>query len=136
MSAPDVLRIASLCVALAGAETLHGIVRTVWLARKVGKERAIKLSVVSGTALAFVVCYWLVPGVGLQGGLQHFLLGVLLATFMATFDVAFGRLVMRFGWPRIWRDFNPASGNYLSIGLAALSLIPTGVWWLRSPGSH
>lgn len=132
MSQPDVLRIAGLCIALAGAETLHGIVRTVWLARKVGKERATRLSVVSGTALAFFVCYVLVPGIGLQGWLQHFMLGILLSAFMAGFDITFGRLVMRFNWRRIWRDFNPSSGNYLSIGLVALSVIPLAVWSLRT----
>ncbi len=131
MSAPDVLRIASLCVALAGAETLHGIVRTVWLARKLGKERAIKVSVVSGTTLALLVCYILVPGIGLQGPRQHLILGAVLAAFMATFDIAFGKLVMRFSWQRVFRDFNPSSGNYLSLGLATLTLIPVFVWWLR-----
>ncbi len=132
MSSPDVLRIASLCIALAGFETLHGIVRTVWVAKKLGKERAIRLSVFSGTALAFGVCYVLVPAVGLKGPSAHIGLGLLLAAFMAAFDVAFGRWVMRFKWPRIWRDFNPASGNYLSFGLLALTFIPVLVWWLRA----
>lgn len=131
MSSPDLLRIASLCVALAGAETLHGVVRTVWLARRIGKERAIKVSAVSGTALAFVVCYVLVPDIGLQGARQHLVLGAILAAFMAFFDIAFGRWVMRFTWQRILRDFNPASGNYLSLGLAALAMLPALVWWLR-----
>jgi hypothetical protein len=131
MSSPDILRIASLCVALAGAETLHGIVRTVWLARQLGKERAIKVSVVSGTALAFLVCYILVPGIGLQGPRQHLILGAVLAAFMAAFDIAIGKLVMRFSWQRIIRDFSPRSGNYLSFGLAALTLIPVLVEWLR-----
>lgn len=123
-----------MCVALAGAETLHGIIRTILLARWLGKERALKVSIVSGTALAFVVCYVMVPGIALQGAPQHFMLGVLLAAFMASFDIAFGKLVMHFKWQRIWRDFNPANGNYLSVGLVALALIPTLVWWLRSSG--
>ena len=131
MSSPDIVRIAALCVALAGAETLHGVVRTVWLARRIGKQRAIKVSVVSGTALAFIVCYILVPGIGLQGLSQHFILGAVLAAFMASFDIAFGKFVMRFTWQRIFRDFNPSSGNYLSFGLAALTLIPALVWWLQ-----
>lgn len=110
---------------------MHGIVRTVWLARQLGKERAIKVSVVSGTALAFLVCYILVPGIGLQGPRQHLILGAVLAAFMAAFDIAIGKLVMRFSWQRIIRDFNPRSGNYLSFGLAALTLIPVLVGWLR-----
>jgi hypothetical protein len=130
MESIDFLRFASLCVLLAGAETLHGIARTVLLAPKVGKALAIKLSVVSGTLLAFGLCYLFVPAIGAAGVGQHLLLGLGLASFMAAFDVAIGKLVMRFKWPRIWQDFNPSSGNYLSIGLVLLAFIPTVVWWL------
>ncbi len=67
MSSSEAIRIVSLCVVLAGVETLHGIARTVWLAPRVGKALAIKLSVVSGSLLAFAVCWLLVPGIGLHG---------------------------------------------------------------------
>lgn len=128
---PDILRIVSLCIALAATETLHGIARSVWLAPRVGKGHAIKISAVTGTALAFAVCYAMVPGIGLRGLQQHLVLGAILAAFMASFDIAFGRWVMRFKWQRIRQDFNPASGNYLSLGLLALALVPAAVWWLR-----
>lgn len=131
MTATDFLRVLALCVALAGVETLHGIARTVWLTPRLGKARALRWSAVSGTLLAFGVCYALVPGIGLSGWAPHGVLGIVLAAFMAAFDVAFGRLVLRFGWARIARDFNPAGGNYLSLGLAALVLIPALVWWMR-----
>ena len=131
----DLLRLASLCLLLASAETLHGIARNVWLAPRVGKALATKLSVVSGSLLALGLCYLLVPGIGAVGLAGHLLLGVVLAAFMAAFDVFIGRVVMRFKWPRIWQDFNPASGNYLSLGLLVLALAPSAVWWLRgSPG--
>ncbi len=132
MGTIDFLRFVSLCILLAGAETLHGIARTVLLAPRVGKALAIKLSVVSGTLLAFGLCYFFVPSIGAHGLGQHLILGVALALFMATFDVAIGRLVMRLKWARIWQDFNPSSGNFLSVGLVLLALIPSLVWWLRA----
>lgn len=135
MPSVDFVRIAALCVVLAGAETLHGIARTVLLAPRVGKARAIQLSVVSGSLLAFAICYLLVPPIGLAGPVQHLGLGLGLAGFMAAFDVAIGRFVMRLRWPRIRQDFNPASGNFLSIGLAVLALVPLLVWWLRGTGT-
>ncbi len=131
MSSSEALRIVALCIALASVETLHGIARTVWLAPRVGKARAVQLSVVSGTLLAFGVCWWLVPGIGLEGLGPHLALGAGLAAFMAAFDVFIGRVVMRLRWPRIGQDFNPASGNYLSIGLALLVVLPALVGWLR-----
>lgn len=128
MSFDLLLRVLALCVALAGVETLHGIARTVLLAPRIGKARAVQVSVVSGTLLAFGVCTLFVPGIGLEGGLPHLALGLALATFMAAFDIAFGRVVLRMTWRRILRDFNPASGNYLSLGLAALTGLPWMVW--------
>lgn len=127
----DVLRFISLCILLASVETLHGIARTVLLAPRVGKALAIKLSVVSGTALAFALCYVFVPAIGATGLAGHLLLGLALAAFMAAFDIAIGRLVMRLKWPRIWQDFDPRQGNLLSIGLLMLAGIPALVWWLR-----
>lgn len=131
MASIDFLRFASLCVLLAGAETLHGIARNLLLAPRLGKALAIKLSAVSGTLLAFALCYVFVPGIGATGFGEHLFLGVGLSGLMAAFDVAIGRLVMRLKWPRIWQDFNPGSGNYLSIGLVSLALSPGVVWWLR-----
>lgn len=127
----DPIRILSLCVVLAGVEMLHGIARTVWLAPRVGKDRAIQLSIFSGSSLALMVCYALVPSVGLSGLGEHLQLGLGLSVFMAAFDIGVGKFIMRFKWPRIWRDFNPSNGNYLSIGLALLALTPAFVWWSR-----
>lgn len=135
LSSPEVVRILALCVALAGVETLHGIARTVLMAPRLGKALAIKLSVVSGMALAFGVCWLLVPGIGLQGWVPHLALGLVLAAFMAGFDIALGRWVLRLKWPRILQDFNPASGNFLSLGLTALVFMPALVWWLRRGGA-
>ena len=132
MDSIDLLRVAALCVLLAGAETLHGIARTVVLAPRIGKARAIKLGAVTGSLLAFAICFFFVPAIGASGFRQLFLLGLGLAGFMAAFDVAIGRLVMRLRWPRIWQDFNPASGNYLSVGLLLLAFMPCLVGWLRS----
>lgn len=124
------LRILSLCVALAGVETLHGIARTVLVVPRIGKARALKLGIVTGSALAWGVCRLLVPGMGLHSAPALLALGLLLAAFMAAFDIAMGRLVLRRPWHKIWPDFNPATGNYLLFGLGFLVLAP----WLAMRG--
>jgi hypothetical protein len=133
MSLPpiDLLRLASLCVLLAGAETLHGIARTVLLAPRVGKALAVKLSIVSGSLIAFGLCWVFVPGIGAAGLGQHLGLGVVLAAFMAAFDIVIGRRVMRLKWARVRQDFDPRSGNFLSVGLLLLAGMPAAVAWLR-----
>jgi len=52
--------------------------------------------------------------------------------FMAGFDLAIGRLLMRKAWSRLWPDFDPRTGNYLSLGLAFLVCAPLLVSWLRA----
>ena len=133
MSSDALLRIVALCVVLAGAEALHGIVRTTLVIPRIGKERAIKLSALTGTLLALVICWLLVPGIGLQSSRSHLMLGFGIAAFMAGFDIAVGRWLMRKSWAKIWPDFNPRTGNYLLYGLLALCLIPLLVWYANRP---
>jgi len=128
-----VIRIAALCVVLACAETLHGIVRTVIVVPRMGKERAIKLSAVTGTLLAFAICWLLVPSINLRSSPAHLFLGVGLAAFMAAFDISIGRLLLHKSWGKIWPDFKPSTGNYLTYGLVALCFIPLVVWLAQRP---
>lgn len=125
------IRIISLCIVLAGAETLHGIARTVLVVPRIGKERATRWSALTGSLLAGLICWWLVPPIGLQGVQAHILLGLGLAAFMAAFDLAIGRLLMRKAWKKLWPDFDPRTGNYLSLGLVFLALAPLLVAWAR-----
>lgn len=125
------LRILALCVLLACAETLHGIARTVLVAPRLGKARALKLSALTGSVLACTICWWMVPGLGLRTTWEHAALGVGLALFMALFDIAIGKWLMRRPWAKIAQDFNPASGNYLVFGLLSLSLAPVLTHWLQ-----
>jgi len=114
----------ALCLLLASAETLHGIARTLWVAPRLGKARAQRWSVLSGSLLALGLCAWRVPGFGLQGDGPHLLLGLVLAAFMASFDVALGHWVLRRPWAKALQDLDPRQGNLLLLGLLALSLSP------------
>ena len=134
MTSDVVLRVLSLCIVLAGTETLHGIARAVLLVPRVGKERATRLSIVSGSLLAFAVCYGLVPGIGLTSIPQHLALGLCLAVFMAGFDLAMGLLLLRRPWRKALQDFNPSTGNLLVFGLVLLVLFPALVARLRGAG--
>jgi hypothetical protein len=134
VSTDAAIRIAALCVVLAGAETLHGIARTVLVVPRIGKERAIRWSALTGSLLAFLLCLWLVPPIGLRGAPAHLALGLGLAVFMAAFDLAIGRLLMRKAWHKLWPDFDPRTGNYLSLGLMFLVMVPWLVAWLHGAG--
>ncbi len=132
MNADTIIRIIALCVVLAGVETLHGIVRIKLMIPHIGKHRAVKLSAFTGTLLALATCWALVPDIGLQSSQAHLTLGLGLAAFMAAFDVAIGRWLMRKSWAKIWPDFDPRSGNYLLFGLVGLSISPLLVWYAEA----
>jgi hypothetical protein len=125
-----VIRIAALCIVLASVETLHGIARATLLVPRIGKRRALKVSIVTGSVLAFCVCYFLVPDIAIKSSAGLVALGSLLAAFMAGFDIILGKLLMKKSWRKIANDFNPATGNYLIYGLALLVSYPWLVMWL------
>jgi hypothetical protein len=118
------VRIFSLCLALASAEMLHGIARVRYLVPRVGKRNAQKISIVTGTMLAFAVCFLIVPTIGLSTDFSAIALGGFLAAFMASFDISVGRFLMKRRWTVIAEDFDPRKGNYLIFGLASLVAIP------------
>ncbi len=120
-------RVLGLCLALACAEMIHGIARVRFLLPRVGKRRAQRVSIVTGSLLAFVVCGLIVPTLGLSGPGPLLALGFFLSAFMASFDVAVGRILMKRRWAAVAEDFDPRKGNYLVFGLAFLVLIPYAV---------
>ena len=116
---------------LASVETLHGIVRTIFVVPKIGNKRAKQYSIISGTLLAFAVCYIMVPWLDINVEYQLILIGLVLAVFMATFDIMLAKFVVKLKWESIINDFNPAKGNYLIFGLILLIIIPYVVMKLK-----
>jgi hypothetical protein len=131
MSSELVVRVLCLCVALAGTETLHGIARTIYLAPKVGTRLATKLSIVSGSLLAFAVCYLLVPSMRVTKPTSLLTMGLTAACFMAVFDIAMGRLLLQRSWTKALSDLNPSTGNYLFFGLSLLVFYPLLVMYIK-----
>ncbi|MCZ2407310.1 MAG: hypothetical protein LC097_11360 [Burkholderiales bacterium] len=127
----EFVRILALCIALAGVETLHGIFRATVLVPRIGKSRALKLSIVTGSALAFGVCYLLVPGIGVVKSAGLLAIGLVLALFMAGFDIALAKMLLRQPWAKVFQDFDPRTGNYLSFGLLLLVFFPYAVMNMR-----
>ncbi|NTW85089.1 MAG: hypothetical protein HGB30_02880 [Holophagaceae bacterium] len=118
------LRTLALCLALAGVETLHGLARMRFLVPRIGMKRAQRISIVTGSLLALLVCSVGVPGLGLHSRTSLLGLGLVLAAFMAAFDMLIGRLVARRSWKVVLQDFDPRRGNLLVFGLLVLLLAP------------
>lgn len=118
------LKLLCLAVALAGTETLHGILRTLLLNPRLGAAWAKRVSVLSGSALALLVCWLMVPWLRLDGSAVLLLVGGFLALFMAAFDIVLGRFVVHQPWRVVLADFDLRRGNLLPVGLAFLVVCP------------
>lgn len=125
------LHLIALGFTLAGVETLQGIFRNAVMAPRMGTKRSKQLTLISGTLLMFVVCYWWVPRLGLRSTLALLLVGLFLAGFMALFDLLLGRYLINMKWRVVLKDFDPRQGNYLAFGLLVLVVIPLLVMRLQ-----
>lgn len=134
MNMPLVLKILCLCVAMAAAETLHGIARNIFVVPRIGNRRAKQYSIISGTLLAFAVCYLMVPWLENSGARRLLVVGAILSLFMASFDIVLARFVAKQGWRQVLGDFNPAKGNFLTLGLILVVFIPYAVAQLKGGG--
>jgi hypothetical protein len=118
-------RVVSLCLVLAGLETLNGAARVVLVAPRLGPARARWFSLATGCLLAGLAGAALIPPMRLQTVDERLALGLVLAAFMGAFDAGFGRLAMKLPWERVLADFDPRTGNPLFYGLVFLIGLPS-----------
>lgn len=126
-----VIELIALGFTLAGAETLHGIFRNAVVAPRLGTKKAKQLSLISGTLILFVICYFWIPNLGIDSTGVLLAVGLFLSVFMGLFDIVLGRYLMKMRWKIVLRDFDLRQGNYLLVGLLILSGIPLMVMKLR-----
>ncbi|HJV90213.1 MAG TPA: hypothetical protein VJ623_07915 [Holophagaceae bacterium] len=119
-----ILRVTCLCVVLAGAETIQGIARVKLLVPRIGLKAAQRVSIVTGSILAFLICMVLVPSIGLHRVRSLLLLGVVISCFMSGFDIVLGRFVAKRPWSLVLVEFNPFKGGLLIFGVGFLIVAP------------
>jgi hypothetical protein len=127
-----IVKVLCICIVTAAVETLHGIVRNTFVSPRIGHRLAKRLSLISGSLLAFGVCYLLVPWTGVGGTGQLLFMGVTIALFMLLFDIVLGRSVLKLPWKVVLADLDVLHGGYLLLGLAALAASPLAAMYLRS----
>ncbi len=108
---------------LMGAEVIHGILRALFLAPKVGDLRARQLGVFTGSLLILVIAYLSIGWVGVR---NKSLLAVGFAWLLLTlaFEIGFGHFVFGYSWERLASDYNLSKGGLLPVGLLVLFLSP------------
>ncbi len=109
---------------IAGAETLHGILRVRLLNRRIGDRRARQVGVFSGSAIILALAWWLVPWTGVRSDRDCLVVGAAWLLLMMGFDLGLGRVVFRLPWPRLMAEFDPRQGGFLAFGMLVLFCSP------------
>lgn len=115
---------------IAGLEVLQGILRVRFLNRPLGDHRARQVGVLIGSMVVLGIAWLFGPWIRAVSVTERIEVGVLWFTLMLAFDLVFGRLVFRFSWRRIGRDFDVRRGGLLGLGMLVVLLAPLLVTWL------
>jgi drug/metabolite transporter superfamily protein YnfA len=118
-------------ILIALAETIHGTLRTILLAPRVGDQASRQVGVLTGSLMIMVIAYITITWIGASTGRQQAAIGALWVGLMLIFEVTLGR-ALGLSWERIASDYLPSQGGLMVLGMAVLALAPTIAFRLRS----
>ena len=121
-------RVLLVWLALMAAESVHGTLRELLLAPRIGSLPARQLAVFSGAILIYAITWSLVRWMGLRRRRDCLLAGLAWVLATVAFEVTLGRAVLGLGWWRILEDYDPRRGGLMLLGLAAMAVAP----WLMA----
>ncbi|MFN7922711.1 MAG: hypothetical protein U0Q16_21580 [Bryobacteraceae bacterium] len=122
-------------VAIMAAETIHGTLRTLFLAPWIGDFRARQLATFVGSLIIFAIAYWSVEWLGASSRSVLLAIGGLWAALTLAFEAALGR-ALGFSWDRILEDYDVSRGGLMAFGIAFLALSPWIAHKLRGIAHH
>ena len=105
------------------AETVHGMVREIFIAPVLGDLRARQLGVWVGCVLIFIIAWLTARWVGARSRRTQFAVGGLWVVLTLIFELALGR-ALGASWERILDDYNPARGGFMILGMTFMFLAP------------
>jgi hypothetical protein len=111
-------------IAIACAETLHGILRVRLLNRRVGDKVARRIAVFSGSAIILTIGWFSIPWIAPASSTDSLMVGALWLVLMLSYDIGLARFAFRMSWSRIAADFDIRRGNLLGIGMLTLFATP------------
>lgn len=117
------LRAALAWVLIAGAETVHGILRGLLLRPVVGDLLSRQIGVFTGSVIILGIAWLSVRWVGARSRGQSLAVGATWFVLMASFEVGLGR-ALGASWQRIAADYDPSQGGLMLVGMAVIFFAP------------
>jgi hypothetical protein len=106
------------------AESVHGALRTLLLAPRIGEVPARRIGVLTGTVLIFLLCLLTSRWLAARSLRALFGVGALWVGLTVLFEIVLGRWLFGFDWQRILADYDLARGGLMGLGLVALLFMP------------
>lgn len=104
-------------------ETVHGIVRVLFLQPRVGDRLSRQLGMLTGSAIIFGVAYLFIGWLRPETPRRMVAVGFLWAALTFGFEILMG-LAQGFSWNRILAEYDPSRGGLMAFGLAFMIAVP------------
>jgi hypothetical protein len=111
-------------VAMILAESVHGVLRSLYLAPLMGDFNARRVGVLVGSLLILAIAFAFARWLGELSRRQLFAIGTVWVVLTVAFEIALGPLVLHASWARIAADYDLTQGGLMGFGLIALWCSP------------
>ena len=118
------VRAAVAWLVIIGVESIHGVLRIFFLAPLVGDLAARQIGVFIGSALIFLVAWWLIEWIGADTRRALVLVGIIWITLTLSFEIGIGHYVMHRSWELVASDYKITEGGLLPLGMILLGVAP------------
>ena len=118
-------------LSIAIAETVHGVLRGLWLTPRVGEAVAQRIGLALGSIIVLGIATMSSRWLGARSPAQRWQVGIVWCALMAGFEVLVGR-ARGLSAARIVAEFDPTQGGLMAFGLLLMLVAPTLGVWLRA----
>lgn len=125
------LRAIAVWLIMMAAETIHGILRTVLLAPRVGDLRARQIAFFTGSAILLGTAYLFINWIQTCSVKVLLSIGMMWMLLTLGFEAAIGIYGFGFGWNRIIAEYDPRTGSLMLFGHFVLVSAPLIAFRLR-----
>jgi hypothetical protein len=130
------LRALAIWLILILAESVHGVVRTLFLTPVTGDFKARQIGVFIGSLLILTIAYFSVRWIRAKTTASLIVVGFVWLILTLIFEVCLGIFVMNLSRERILSDYNIAQGGFMPFGLVVLMFSPLIAAKLRGLNSQ
>jgi hypothetical protein len=98
---------------LVAAESIHGVLRVLFLTPYVGDFRARQIAVFSGSLIVLAIAWLFINWIGARTVSSLVGVGAVWLLLTIAFEVGLGRFVLNYSWGRLLEDYDLSKGGLL-----------------------